>query len=58
MVAIEFENIHDISVDTSRTETTVSFRDRRGSDVDLKMTYCDARLLEERLREALRKVSV
>ena len=58
MLTLNFENVHDISVDTSRTETTVSFRDRRGSYVDLKMTYCDARLLEERLREALGKVSI
>jgi hypothetical protein len=57
MLTQNFENVHDISVDTSRTETTVSFRDRRGSDVDWKMTYWDAKLLEERLREALGKVS-
>jgi hypothetical protein len=56
MLTISIENVHDITVSTSQTETVILFHDRRGSDVRLEMSRNDAEFLIARLQEAFRKI--
>ena len=55
MITIVIENIHDIIITTSQVETTISFRDRRGSDADIEMSRLDAEFLLQQLWETLKR---
>lgn len=51
MTRLEFRYIHDIIVRTKDSITTISFRDIRGSDVDIIFTETDADFLRTVLNE-------
>jgi hypothetical protein len=56
MNTIAIEDVHDIDVDTTRTETKIDFMNFQGAVTEIELSRKDAELLLERLHEALRKV--
>jgi hypothetical protein len=56
MTTIGIEDVHDITIDVSRTEVKIDVRARNGGYTRFEMSMDDAELLYERLGEALRKI--
>jgi hypothetical protein len=56
MTTIRIEDIHDISIDTSRYEVEIDIKDIRGSTIRVELKKDDAELLNERLHKALNKL--
>jgi hypothetical protein len=56
MITITAEDVHDITVDTTKYETRIDIIDARGSTSRMEMSRPDAELLLERLQGALNKV--
>lgn len=56
MTTIRIEDIHDISIDTSRYEVEIDIKDIRGSTTRIVLEAIDAELLLERLQEKIKQV--